>query len=140
MSVVRVPPVLRAEAGGAREVEASGATVRELLEDLAQRLPALGSRVYGDGEIQSFVNVYVDGEDVRTRDGLDTPVRDSSTVILSRHGGGSVTSLTGDRSWAAEPPSAAALPLIARGLRGRVSTLSPPASHAQRHQERDGTW
>ena len=39
-------------------------------------MPALGSRVYGEGEIQSFVNVYVDGEDVRTRDGLETPVRD----------------------------------------------------------------
>ena len=82
MSVVRVPPVLRAEAGGAREVEASGANVREVLEDLTARLPALGTKVYGEGEIQSFVNVYVDGEDVRTRDGLDTPVRDSSTVIL----------------------------------------------------------
>jgi molybdopterin converting factor small subunit len=82
MSLVRVPPVLRAEAGGAREVEASGATVRELLEDLATRVPALGTRVYGDGAIQPFVNVYVDGEDVRTRDGLDTPVRDGSTVIL----------------------------------------------------------
>ena len=82
MSFVRVPPVLREEAGGAREVEASGKNVRELLEDLARRLPALGTRVYGDGEIRAFVNVYVDGEDVRTRDGLDTPVRESSTVIL----------------------------------------------------------
>ena len=82
MSVIRVPPVLRDEAGGAREVEAAGTNVRELLEDLTKRLPALGTRVYGDGEIHSFVNVYVDGEDVRTRDGLDTPVRESSTVIL----------------------------------------------------------
>jgi molybdopterin synthase sulfur carrier subunit len=82
MSVVRVPPVLRPEAGGAREVEASGATVRELLEDLTSRLPALGSRVFGNGEIRAFVNVYVDGEDVRTRDGLETPVRDGATVIL----------------------------------------------------------
>ena len=82
MSLVRVPPVLRAEAGGVREVEASGSTVRELLEDLADRVPALGTRVYGDGEIQPFVNVYVDGEDVRTRDGLETPVKDGSTVIL----------------------------------------------------------
>ena len=80
--VVRLPPVLRAEAGGAREVEASGANVREVLEDLTARLPALGSKVYGEGEIQSFVNVYVDGEDVRTRNGLETPVRDTSTVIL----------------------------------------------------------
>jgi molybdopterin synthase sulfur carrier subunit len=82
LTIVRVPPVLREEAGGAREVQASGATVRELLDDLAVRLPALGSRVYAEGAIQPFVNVYVDGEDVRTRDGLDTPVRDSSTIIL----------------------------------------------------------
>ena len=82
MSLIRVPPVLRDEAGGAREVEAAGKNVRELLEDLTKRIPALGTRVYGDGEIRSFVNVYVDGEDVRTRDGLETPVRDSSTVIL----------------------------------------------------------
>jgi molybdopterin synthase sulfur carrier subunit len=82
MSRVRVPPVLREEAGGAREVEAAGKTVRELLEDLSKRLPALGTRIYGNGEIRAFVNVYVDGEDVRTRDGLDTPVRETSTVIL----------------------------------------------------------
>ncbi len=82
MSVVRVPPVLRQEAGGEREVHASGSTVRELLEDLATRIPALGMRVYAEGEIQSFVHVYVDGEDVRTRDGLDTAVSDTSTVIL----------------------------------------------------------
>jgi sulfur-carrier protein len=109
VSVVRVPPVLRSETGGAREVEATGSTVRELLEDLAVRVPALGSRVYGEGAIQPFVNVYVDGEDVRTRDGLDTPVRDSSTVILlPAMAGGSLTPLTGDRSRAAEPPSASA--------------------------------
>jgi molybdopterin converting factor small subunit len=53
-----------------------------VLEDLSERLPALGQRVYGEGEIRSFVNVYVDGEDVRTRDGLETPVREGSTVIL----------------------------------------------------------
>jgi sulfur-carrier protein len=82
MSIVRLPPVLRSEAGGAREVEASGATLRELLDDLAARLPALGRRVYDAGTIQPFVNVYVDGEDVRTRNGLDTPVRDGSTIIL----------------------------------------------------------
>jgi sulfur-carrier protein len=82
VSIVRVPPVLRAEAGGAREVEASGSTVRELLEDLAARIPALGQKVYTGEDIHTFVNVYVDGEDVRTRNGLETPVRDSSTVIL----------------------------------------------------------
>ena len=82
MTLVRVPPVLRSEAGGVREVEADGATVREVMEDLARRLPELGSRVYREGELQPFVNVYVDGEDVRTRDGLETPGAGSSTVIL----------------------------------------------------------
>ena len=82
MSVVRIPPVLRAEAGGAREVEASGGTLRELLDDLTDRHPALGARVVDQGAIQPFVNVYVDGEDVRTRDGLETEVGADATVIL----------------------------------------------------------
>ena len=82
MSIVRVPPVLRDEAGGARQVEASGATVRELLEDLTGRMPALGERIYDGDEVQPFVNVYVDGEDVRTLGGLDAPVRDGATIVL----------------------------------------------------------
>jgi molybdopterin converting factor small subunit len=82
VSLVRIPPVLRAEAGGVREVEASGSTVRELLEDLTRRIPALGSKVYTGDDIHTFVNVYVDGEDVRTLNGVETPVRESSTVIL----------------------------------------------------------
>jgi sulfur-carrier protein len=107
MTVVRLPPVLRAEAGGAREVEAEGDTVRDLLEDLNERLPALGVRVFSDGEIQPFVNVYVDGEDVRTRDGLETRIRDGATVILlPAMAGGSRASPAGTCSRAAEPPSA----------------------------------
>ena len=82
MTTVRVPPVLRGEAGGVRELNADGATVREVMEDLTRRVPALGTRVYSDGELQPFVNVYVDGEDVRTRAGLETPVTNGSTVIL----------------------------------------------------------
>jgi len=82
VSVIRVPPVLREDAGGAREVEASGATVRELLEDLTEQLPALGERIFDGQQIRPFVNVYVDGEDVRTLGGLDVPVRHDSTVVL----------------------------------------------------------
>ena len=82
MSVVRVPPVLREQSAGAREVEASGGTVRELLDDLTSRMPALGERIYDGDEIRPFVNVYVDGEDVRTLGGLDVPVREDSTVVL----------------------------------------------------------
>ncbi len=79
---VRIPPVLRAEAGGSREVEAAGGTVRALLEDLTANLPQLGRKIYDGGQIAPFVNVYLDGEDVRTLDGVETPVKDGSTLIL----------------------------------------------------------
>ncbi len=114
MSLVRVPPVLREEAGGAREIEAAGSTVRELLEDLAARLPALGTRIYGDGKIRSFVNVYVDGEDVRTRDGLDTPVRDFE------HG----DPPTGHGRWFPHVPDRRPLPGGGAALRARLAPLT----------------
>ncbi|MGH3092052.1 MAG: pyridoxal-phosphate dependent enzyme [Gaiellaceae bacterium] len=80
---VRIPPTLRGEVGGAREIEAAGDTVREVLDDLAERYPALGRQVLENGNgLASFVNVYLNSEDVRTLDGLDTPVRAGSTVIL----------------------------------------------------------
>jgi molybdopterin converting factor small subunit len=82
VSIVRVPPVLREDAGGAREVQASGGTVRELLEDLSTRLPGLGERIYDGEDVRPFVNVYLDGEDVRTLGGLDVPVREDSTLVL----------------------------------------------------------
>jgi sulfur-carrier protein len=87
MSRVRIPPQLRGEVGGAREVPAQGGTVRELLDDLMARFPGLRPQLvdvnrFGDDEIAPFVNVYLEGEDVRTLDGLDTEVEHGNTVIL----------------------------------------------------------
>jgi cysteine synthase/molybdopterin converting factor small subunit len=83
MARVRIPPTLRDSVGGAREVDASGATLRDLLSDLAERFPTLGGQVLEDGsELAPFVNVYVDNEDVRTLEGLETPVGENATVIL----------------------------------------------------------
>ena len=82
MSRVRIPPTLRGETAGAREVEARGGTVRELLDDLMARFPTLRGQLLEDEELAPFVNVYVEGEDVRTQDGLETAVADGSTVIL----------------------------------------------------------
>jgi [CysO sulfur-carrier protein]-thiocarboxylate-dependent cysteine synthase len=80
---VRIPPTLRDTVGGARELEASGSTLRDVLSDLAERFPTLGRQVLEDGdELAPFVNVYVNNEDIRTLAGLDTPVRDDATVIL----------------------------------------------------------
>ena len=82
MSVVRIPPTLRAETNGEREVLAKGGNVRELLDDLIGRFPALRGQLLENAELAPFVNVYVGGEDVRTREGLQTPVAESDTVIL----------------------------------------------------------
>ncbi|HYY03423.1 MAG TPA: ubiquitin-like small modifier protein 1 [Gaiellaceae bacterium] len=82
MSVVRIPPTLRPDVGGERQIEADGDTVRELLDDLISRFPDLRRQLVEDDDLAPFVNVYVEGEDVRTHDGLDTEVRPGSTVIL----------------------------------------------------------
>jgi sulfur-carrier protein len=82
LSVIRIPPTLRAETAGAREVEARGGTVRELLDDLMGRFPALRGQLLRDDELAPFVNVYIEGEDVRTKDGLETSVQDDSTVVV----------------------------------------------------------
>jgi [CysO sulfur-carrier protein]-thiocarboxylate-dependent cysteine synthase len=79
---VRIPPTLRAEVGGARQVEAVGDTVREVLDDLVDRHPALAPQILSNGSVAPFVNVYLGGEDVRTLNGLDTAVATGDTVIL----------------------------------------------------------
>ncbi len=83
MSTVRMPPILRQSVGGAREVDASGATVRELLADLTSRYPAIKGHLLDEsGDLNRFVNVYVNNEDVRLGDGLDTSVAADATVIV----------------------------------------------------------
>ena len=82
MTTFRIPPTLRAETGGERQVTAAGSTVRELLDDLMTRFPGLRAQLVEDDDIAPFVNVYVEGEDVRTLDGLETPVQDGASVIL----------------------------------------------------------
>jgi len=88
VTAVRIPPTLRTEVGGERQVEAHGSTAREVLEDLARRYPALESRLFEDGELAPFVNVYVGGEDVRTLAGLDTPVDCLPLILLPAMAGG----------------------------------------------------
>ena len=75
MSVVRIPPTLREQTGGERDVLADGQTVRDILDDLTSRFPGLRGQL-------EHANVYVGGEDIRTREGYETPVAESDTVIL----------------------------------------------------------
>ena len=82
MAQIRIPPVLRPEAGGQRLVTVEAATVREALNSLVTEFPALKARVLeGDG-VPGFLNVFVDGDDVRLLLGLDTPVSSTSTILL----------------------------------------------------------
>jgi molybdopterin synthase sulfur carrier subunit len=92
MPLVKIPPVLRPSVSGMSEVELEGATVGEVLETLAGRYPDTGDQLLsGDGELNRYVNVYVNDEDVRVQDGLRTPVKPSDTVvILPAMAGGSV--------------------------------------------------
>lgn len=82
MSTVRMPPVLRAQTGGAKEVEAAGQTVGEVLDNLTATYPSLRAHLFQDGSLQRFVNVYVNDEDIQYLQRLDTPVSDRDTVII----------------------------------------------------------
>jgi sulfur-carrier protein len=84
MSVnVRIPTILRTYTGGQAEVSAEGATLSEVLADLEKNHTGIGSRVLDDaGKLRRFVNVYVDDDDVRFEQGLETPTPDGSGVSI----------------------------------------------------------
>ncbi len=83
MATVRIPPVLRPKTGGAPEVEAGGANVGEVLRNLTGEHPQTAEQLFGDdGELNRYVNVYLNDEDVRVLDGLDTSVKDGDTVVI----------------------------------------------------------
>ncbi|HST56856.1 MAG TPA: ubiquitin-like small modifier protein 1 [Solirubrobacteraceae bacterium] len=91
MATIKIPPVLRASVGGEKEVSASGDNVGDVLRDLAQTHPATQTQLFSsDGELNRYVNVYLNDEDVRVLDGLDTTVGAGDTlVILPAMAGGS---------------------------------------------------
>ena len=79
---VSVPTILRTHTGGEKSVEAKGATVAEVIDDLDSRHGGLRDRLITNGSLHRFVNIYVDDEDVRFAGGLEAPVKDSSTVTI----------------------------------------------------------
>jgi sulfur-carrier protein len=83
MPTVKIPPVLRPSVSGMSEVEVEGGTVGEVLNGLAQRYPDTGSQLLSkDGELNRYVNVYVNDEDVRVQEGLETGVSPSDTIVI----------------------------------------------------------
>lgn len=83
MSTVRIPPVLRASVGGAKQVEASGDTLGAVLDDIFTRYPTVREQLLSpEGGLSRFVNVFVNDQDVRYLSGLDTPVGGHDTIML----------------------------------------------------------
>lgn len=83
MTAVRIPPVLRAQAGNQKQVQVTGATVGEVIAALLAEHPGLRDQLLSaDGSLNRFVNVYVNGKDVRYEQDLATPVTASDTVVL----------------------------------------------------------
>ena len=83
MSTVKIPPVLRASTGGEKEVSAEGDNVGEVLFSLAEQHPDTKGQLFGeDGTLNRYVNVYLNDEDVRVLDGLETAVKGGDTLVI----------------------------------------------------------
>ena len=83
MATIKIPPVLRASVGGEKEVGASGENVGDVLRDLAANHPATQEQLFSaDGQLNRYVNVYLNDEDVRVLDGLDTAVGEADTLVI----------------------------------------------------------
>ena len=83
MPTVKIPPVLRPKTGGEAEVSSDGATVGEVLTALADAHPETREQLFdAEGQLNRYVNVYLNDEDVRVLDGLDTSASESDTVVI----------------------------------------------------------
>lgn len=83
MATVKIPPVLRASVGGEKEVSADGSSVGEVLNALATAHPQTQSQLFSaEGELNRYVNVYLNDEDVRVLDGLQTTVGEGDTLVI----------------------------------------------------------
>ncbi len=83
MSTVHIPSVLRSNVGGAKSVQIDGDSIRSVVNGLIEQHPTLGGQLLTDeGDLNRFVNVYVNGQDVRYLSGLDTPVTNDDEVRL----------------------------------------------------------
>lgn len=114
MPVVRIPSVLRKHTNGLAKLEVAGATVREAIQDLVARYPDLGEQLLDREGVRGFVNVYVDDEDIRYVNGLETRLDDDSEMaILPAVAGGA----RGTRAGTSRPRGGAPLPGTSRALR-----------------------
>jgi sulfur-carrier protein len=83
MATIKIPPVLRPSTSGEKEVTAAGDDVGTVLHALADAHPQTASQLFGpDGDLNRYVNVYLNDEDVRVLQGLDTSVGEADTLVI----------------------------------------------------------
>jgi sulfur-carrier protein len=83
MATVKIPPVLRDSVGGEKQVDAAGGNVGEVLRALVDAHPGTSDQLFsGEGGLNRYVNVYLNDEDVRVLDGLETPVGEADTLVI----------------------------------------------------------
>jgi sulfur-carrier protein len=82
MATVRLAPVLRSSVGGSKQVTAQGSTLSEVLSDLYRRYPALKEQIQPEESLSRFINVYINDQDIRYLNGVETTVGSGDTVIL----------------------------------------------------------
>jgi molybdopterin synthase sulfur carrier subunit len=83
MPTIRIPPVLRPSVGGEKELSAGGSSVGDVLRTVAEEHPDTESQLFGpDGGLNRYVNVYLNDEDVRVLDGLETAVGEDDTLVI----------------------------------------------------------
>lgn len=92
MASIKIPTPLRAYTGQQSQVDVTGATIGEALNDLIARYPDIKPHLFNGDSLRSFVNVFLGDEDVRFLDGLDTPIEsgDALRIIPSIAGGASI--------------------------------------------------
>ena len=83
MATIKIPPVLRPSTGGEKEVSADGSDVGAVLSSLAAQHPSTKTQLFGEGgDLNRYVNVYLNDEDVRVLQGLETPVGEADTLVI----------------------------------------------------------
>jgi molybdopterin converting factor small subunit len=83
MATIKIPPVLRPSTSGEKEIAAAGDDVGAVLRALADAHPQTEGQLFGhDGDLNRYVNVYLNDEDVRVLDGLDTKVSEADTLVI----------------------------------------------------------
>ncbi len=79
---VQIPTPMRQHTDNQTTVEAAGGTVKAVLDDLAAKFPALSQRIFDNGQVRRFVNIYLNDEDIRYLDNLATPVKDGDELAI----------------------------------------------------------